>query len=412
MPNPLTRQSVLIIANSLFYPARRNGVSVRYFPLCNYLRSIGYRIDIVFVNKYSELYSDVDIAEQRKLCDQLDIINPPKRNRSWLTRLPRRIYNLLHLLVPFGIPYTLIDNNRNYFLDELSRLLGCRVKYDACIGVGIGGNNADLLLSLDSTLRPDCIICDFVDSAYLLRKRNRPYHRAHANPLAILEDIKLKNWEKSLCKHCECIYISDEDARSVGNSNAHIIHNCVVTEGYSNARSLDLVSPNIAFLGNMSYEPNIEACKHLVTEILPVLRSRIPDIQLYIIGRNPDSSLVEICNKPYIHVTGEVDNIWDYIRSVDTFVFPMLSGAGLQNKIIEAMYAGKVVVTSPIGNEGINAVPFRDIYIARNTMEYAEFIQAASSSADDIGINARSFVKSNFSIDSLVTKYEHLLVKS
>ena len=175
------------------------------------------------------------------------------------------------------------------------------------------------------------------------------------NPLTLLEDAKTRHWELSLCKHIECIYISDNDAKSVGNAEAYIVPNCVIKEGYDSSEYLQLDTPNIGFLGNMAYQPNIDACLFLITTIFPRLRKLQPDIHLYIIGRNPGKELIERCNDPQIHVTGEVENIWDYVRSINTFVFPMLTGAGLQNKILEAMYAGKPVVTSTIGNAGIGA---------------------------------------------------------
>jgi polysaccharide biosynthesis protein PslH len=42
------------------------------------------------------------------------------------------------------------------------------------------------------------------------------------------------------------------------------------------------------------------------------------------------------------------ENILPYVASANIFVFPMFEGSGLQNKILEAMFAGVPVVTTSI----------------------------------------------------------------
>jgi glycosyltransferase involved in cell wall biosynthesis len=165
-----------------------------------------------------------------------------------------------------------------------------------------------------------------------------------------------------------------------------------------------LDTPNIGFLGSMSYQPNIDACLFLVTSIFPRIRKLRPDIHLYIIGRDPGRELIRQCRDPQIHITGEVENIWDYVRSVDAFVFPMLTGAGLQNKILEAMYAGKPVVTSTIGNAGIGATHGENVYIADTLDDYVKYTIDATSN-DEIGKHASAFVRSNYSAKSVVGRY-------
>jgi glycosyltransferase involved in cell wall biosynthesis len=94
---------------------------------------------------------------------------------------------------------------------------------------------------------------------------------------------------------------------------------------------------------------------------------------------------------------------------VNAFVFPMQSGAGLQNKVLEAMYAGKPVVTSSIGNEGIAAESGVHIYIAHNLEEYVASIKEAISNGDKVGNSAREYVQKYYSSQSLANSFEKLL---
>ena len=401
----MSENSIIIIADTLFYPARRNGGSIRYFTIIRELHKRGYAIDIIVINKYRENYDLSEINALKNFCSNIDLIVYDHYNNIFV-RYFRRILNVLHLIAPFGIPYNLIDNNYNFYLKNIRKILKGRKKYKYGIGVGVGGCNANILLSLELAIRPAKVICDFIDSAYLLRKRE--HHST--NLLDKLEDIKTKQWESSLCMRCEAIYITDKDAETVGGNLAHIIPNCINTDGYSDARPVELQSPNIAFLGNMAYTPNIEACAFLIDTLFPLLKKRLPDISLYIIGRNPGDELLKHCSDSHIHVTGAVENIWDYICSVDAFVFPIQSGAGLQNKVLEAMFAGKAVITSCIGNEGIDAIHEKHLYIANNTEEYVNLIERVLRDNNRINEHASDFINANFSTSSVVDRYEKILL--
>lgn len=401
-------QSIIILVDTLFYPVRRNGMSLRYFPLVRGLAKRGYIVDVLIINKYHEQYAPHDMEGLRKYCRHVEVVEPAVSREKNFLRWMRRIGNVAHLLAPFGRPYELIDNHRAHHLKCVGERLATRERYDAGIGVSVGGNNADLLLSLPDAIRPRRILCDFIDSAYLLNKRARMSRHQITGWLGLLEERKMRQWERAICQRCPCVYISQKDSESTGGLGK-VIPNSVVADGYETAAPVALEHPNIAFLGNMAYPPNIEAATWLSKKLFPHLRKSLPSLKCYIIGRNPGDDLRRLCMDQGIHITGEVDNIWDYIRSVDVFVFPLFSGAGQQNKVLEAMYAGKTVICTPIANEGIGAVHGENILIASNQAEFLASIQVAISHDSSIGKNAHDFVRARFSIDSVIDSYEALL---
>jgi len=400
--------SILILANTLFYPARRNGMSIRYFPLVRGFAERGYNVDVLIINKFREQISPPDIQGLRQYCRNVDVIEPAANQVKSLRRLSRRIRNVAHLLAPAGWPYELIDNQQGHYLTAVGERFASRERYTAGIGVSVGGNNADLLLSLPEAVRPQRILCDFIDSAYLLKKRARASGRRLIDWLGLLEEWKTRRWERAICRRCPCVYISSKDAETAGGL-AQVIPNSIVEDGYEASMPAPLEHPNIAFLGNMAYPPNIEAGTWLARDLFPRLKKALPGLQCYIIGRNPGEGLQRLCREQGIHVTGAVDNIWDYIRSVDVFVFPLFSGAGLQNKVLEAMYAGKPVVCTPIANEGIGAVHGEQLYLASNQAEFMTAIKTALADDGRTGKNAAEFVRAHFSTDSMVNRYVELL---
>ena len=401
-------RSILILVDTLLYPARRNGMSVRYFPLVRSFAKKGYTVDVLVINKFNEQYSQRDIQGLRQYCRYVDVIEPVAGNEKFLRRWWRRVRNVAHLMAPFGRPYKLIDNQQDYYIAQVCDILASRDLYTVGVGVSVGGNNAGILLSLPDMIRPRRILCDFIDSAYLLKKRARIGRRRLVDWFGLLEEWKIRRWERSICRHCPCVYISKKDAESTGGL-AHVIPNSIVEDGFDVATLVALEHPNIAFFGNMAYSPNAEGGAWLARELFPLLKESLPGLHCYIIGRNPGEDLRRLCQEQGIHITGEVDNIWSYIRSVDVFVFPLFSGAGMQNKVLEAMHAGKPVVCTPIANEAIGAVHGEHIYLASNQAEFMAEITLALADDDKTGRNASEFVNTHFSITSVADRYAELL---
>jgi glycosyltransferase involved in cell wall biosynthesis len=138
-------------------------------------------------------------------------------------------------------------------------------------------------------------------------------------------------------------------------------------------------------------------------------------LSLVVVGRYPSPSILALGKHPGVIVTGAVDDIWPYIRAIDVFVFPLLRGAGLKNKILEAMYGGRPVVTTEIGQEGIDATPGENIVLCRTSEEFRkEVIRLLDSPAerDRMGNSARAFVKEKFCWPPILSAYEDLLLGS
>ena len=98
----------------------------------------------------------------------------------------------------------------------------------------------------------------------------------------------------------------------------------------------------------MSYHANIAMTLYLVREILPIVWATNPDVKLWIVGKDPSKELLALQKYQKILVTGRVDDIRPYLRQATLSVSPLLYGAGIQNKILEAMACGTPVVATPL----------------------------------------------------------------
>lgn len=113
-------------------------------------------------------------------------------------------------------------------------------------------------------------------------------------------------------------------------------------------------SPSICFLGQMGRQENYEAALRLI-HIAKRLKSKIPDLIVYIVGNNPPDELITM-QTDYIHVTGFVEDVDHYLRKCQLAVFPLTLGAGIKIKVLRSLALGIPVITSRVGAEGIDEI--------------------------------------------------------
>lgn len=158
-----------------------------------------------------------------------------------------------------------------------------------------------------------------------------------------------------------------------------IVPNGIDTEYYSREAIKHIVSngsvaaTDILFCGNMQYEPNVTAATFLVERIMPNVWRELPDVRVTIAGANPTRVVRRLAGKR-VNVTGRVADMRPYYASARIFVAPMLSGSGLQNKLLEAMSMGVACITSPIANNSLEAKQNEEILVCKRTHETVEQI--------------------------------------
>lgn len=130
----------------------------------------------------------------------------------------------------------------------------------------------------------------------------------------------------------------------------------------------------IVFSGKMSYHANISMVKYLVTEIMPRIWRTRPTTRLYIVGKDPSAEIKELGSNPLISVTGTVDDIRPFLWRATVSVVPLLYGAGIQNKILEAMATGTPVVTTYRALSALHVQPGKDLLVSNDPDEFSQAV--------------------------------------
>jgi glycosyltransferase involved in cell wall biosynthesis len=169
----------------------------------------------------------------------------------------------------------------------------------------------------------------------------------------------------------------------------------------------------VGFLGNYPHDPNRDAVMYFLTEMWGELKRRVLGIKLYVIGRGPTEDLLAAAQADSdIIVTGQVDDVREYLKKLKVFVAPIRLGKGFRGKILEAMAMGIPVVSTRLGAEGMAAQDGDNIMLAENP---EQFIRSTEKLLQDeellrrIGMNGRRLVEENYSWQKGVEILESVL---
>lgn len=398
------KKSVLIVLPTIPYPLRACGEALRYFPIIQHL-STRHDIHIIVISEFPVDWTSVKALEQ--YCQRVSVIEIPKLHYSRIEKLLTQAT----LLLPWTPPISFISYSREKIASELRRLTSS-ICYD--VALWVSARHTVYTKAVDARRH----IVDFIDSPTLHIQR-QVVGSLSWPVLQRYEAWKMRRWETQLIHNMAAsIYISPVDANAVpvemtSGHRRYIIPNGVSAEHYTPRVDERMRSPSIGFLGNMAYPPNIEAVHWLYKSVFLPLRSEIPAVTFYVIGKLPDDSILALGKQGGVVVTGEVEEVWPYVNGVDVFVFPLWKGTGLKNKVLEAMYARRPVIASPIAGEGIEALPGRDMVVC-NTQE--EFVRdslrllRSPGTRKELGESAHRLVTDRFSWQRIVREFERVLI--
>ncbi len=135
-------------------------------------------------------------------------------------------------------------------------------------------------------------------------------------------------------------------------------------------------SKNIVTLGTLHYPPNADGIRWFFNEAFPLIRERVPDATLTIIGRNPPQDFLEFAarNPNDVRITGYVPELPPYLEQSALMVVPVRAGGGMRVRILEAFAYAMPVVTTTVGLEGIHAEPGRDVLVADTAIDFADHV--------------------------------------
>ncbi len=165
----------------------------------------------------------------------------------------------------------------------------------------------------------------------------------------------------------------------------------------------------LLFVGNYEYAPNVDAALRLAHDILPQVRAERPDARLLLVGNAPPPQVQALASDA-IEVTGRVPDVRPYLSRATAFVCPLTLGAGLKNKVLEALAMGCPVVATPLSVDGIAVEHNTSALVAPVEGLAQETLRLLNDKILQrrLSIAGHQLIVSRYSWEQVATRYEQL----
>jgi len=253
-------------------------------------------------------------------------------------------------------------------------------------------------------------LIDFTDSLTLYLERAAQYRTKFLERLMDgYESGVIPRYESKVLDHVDAaLFCSSIDADVFLNMHqeapVQVVPNCVDASQFQPKSRGSVIVPRLIMTGNLFYFPNVDAVQFFERDIWPRVRLRIKGIEAQVIGSQPKPEIMALHGRKQLTVIPNVKRMSDYLFQDDLFVCPLRVGAGVKNKVLEAMAAGMPVVTTPLGCEGLAVTPDEHLVVAETSIEFAEAIVQLVNNPDRrqiLGQRARQFVEANHGLEAI-----------
>lgn len=184
-------------------------------------------------------------------------------------------------------------------------------------------------------------------------------------------------FERRVLRASDRVYVcsADEEVllRGAGITRVAVVPNGVDLEGIrptAEPPGGDLV----LFPGDLGYPPNIVGSNWIADEIAPAIRARTDRCRLVVAGRDASSDLRARLGAADVEVRSPVADMGEMLAESSVVLVPLKGGGGTRLKILEAFGAGRAVVSTRLGAEGIRAEDGRHLLIADTPGDIADAV--------------------------------------
>jgi polysaccharide biosynthesis protein PslH len=404
--------NILVISPLLPYPPDSGGIS-RLYNIYTRLAKKHRLTWLCPIWAGTEAY----ISEAERICDR--VVELP---RDWHPDFPERGWGKLSLSIVahihwerlFVFCYDYVQAPGLYWLPPSPERL-------ALVSQILSSSNFDLVvcefegsanLVSDGVDIPKIVVLHNTQST-LFRRARQSYDISWQDRLFFWPELlKITRYEaRSYSRFDLAVVVSEADQQLLHKRcprlPTELIPNCVDLSFFLLCADPG-TSRTLLYFGHYGYPPNADAILYFCQEMLPLIRQKIPDVQVLVAGRQPPD---ELAKYPGVQVLGLVPDIRTCLAQADVVIAPLRIGGGTRIKILEALAAGKAVVSTRLGAEGLKVTHGENILLADEPAEFADCVvhlleQPALRS--ELGRNGRGLVEQHYDWDAATDRLDEV----
>ena len=374
-----------------------NQVRTRPYNLIYHLGDLGHQVDV-----FTIVVDDGDLTDAESL--------KSKCRNVYFYRQPlwRSMINSI-MAIPSGKPlqsvYSLQNDLNRHLKDIFSNSNGSS-GYDVVHVEHLRGSEYGAFLKSHFPALP--VVWDSVDCiSHLFQQAANQSMSLFGRIIPRFELSRTRRAEEKLLKMFDHVLVTSEVDRDAlagtirdGSTPApiSIVPNGVDQNYFKPDLGVLKETETLVFSGKMSYHANISMVKYLVNEIMPTIWNYRPMVRLVIVGKDPPSEIKRMAENPLIQVTGTVSDIRPFLWQSTVAVVPLRYGAGIQNKILEAMAVGLPVVTTSKALFSLKVSPGKEVLTGDTPQEFSASVLSLLEKPElgrKIGEAGRDYVREN-----------------
>jgi polysaccharide biosynthesis protein PslH len=368
---------ILIVANDFPYPPH-HGAAVDIWGRILSIKRLGFTLDLIATVKSRPIQADIDAVQA--VVSHLWILDRDVRLSASL------------FLTPFQV-------RSRRALKEVA----LTEKYDAVL---LESEHVGPILENVSLQAKARILRSQNDEARYFRELSKSSRNWKERLFYKLEAVRFDKYSPALRAKCDLLwFISDWERTLHLQTRPRDVSKAVFLPpdpGTSKIGFYPALGKEVLFVGTLSVSLNVNALQWYVDQVHPRL-SKLEGYSLTIAGRTggaPIPALIKMVERyPNISFCPDPQDLSDLYRRAAVFVNPVLRGAGLKVKTINALQAGVAVVTTSIGMEGTGLVDGTHLLVADSADEFAgrvEKLLSDRSLAARLVRSAQSFLAEKY----------------
>jgi polysaccharide biosynthesis protein PslH len=223
-----------------------------------------------------------------------------------------------------------------------------------------------------------------------------------------LEGRRVQKLEHQLAKRAKAITVvskaeAESFRRTCPNSIVHVVPNGVdlahfepQADSPSHARDISAADQlECVFVGALDYFPNIDGVIWFAREVWPEVHARFPKSKFTIVGRRPVVQLRRLTRTRGIQLSSDVTDVRPFLDRARVVVVPLRVARGVQNKVLEALAAGKPTIASPKALSGFSIIPGEQVLEASTPAQWISSLHLlfeSESQCSQLAVAGREFV--------------------